>query len=292
MKEITKQINNIRLLNNFTLQVKEGELHIVVVDSEVSISAIINLITGEYPFGSYSGDIKINGDIKSFYSIIDSERSGIGVVHQKPKFVEQMDICENIFLGSEFTSFGFINYQKCFAESARVLRDFGLNYKPDINIHRINSAERQKIEMARLIIKKVNIWFMEDLTTVLAEKEIDGLLELLKYLKNKKITVIYLGHRLKEILQVSDRVTIMRDGRTLFTEEAKNFFDEDINMSMMIGKELSRNDLVDSFCSAFEISKREKEVLLLLVNGSSNREICLKLLISINTIKTHISNIY
>jgi D-xylose transport system ATP-binding protein len=289
MKDITKQVSGIRVLNNFSIKIKEGETHIIVAESEAGISTIINILTGEYPAGSYYGELIVNDEIKNFHSLGDSEKEGIGVVHQKPRFVEQMNIYENIFLGKEFTHFGIIDNRRCYRETVSVLKDVGLSYNPETRISRLNTSERQKIEFARLIEKKAAIIFLEDITTTITEREIDSLLDLLKLLKEKNFTIVYTGHRIKEVLRVSDRVTVMRDGKAIFTENAENFFDEEASP---ISLDAIKNGFIDHFCNSFDISKREKEVLKLLINGNSSREICLKLFISINTIKTHISNIY
>jgi len=292
MKEITKLVNNIRVLNNFSLFIKEGETHTVITDSEASMFAIIKILTGDFPSSSYIGDILINRKKEIFNSIKDSEKAGIGVVRQKPRFVPEMKIWENIFLGSELTHMGFIDYKKCLTEAFKALKKVGLDIDANVKIENLTTFQHQKIEMARLIIKKIKIWVFEDLVAVLTDREIDELLELLKTVKNNELTFIYIGHKLKEILQVSDMITFVRDGKAIFTEEAKNYYDDDAEMSMMIGKELAKNIFIDSFCETYNISRREKEVLVMLLNGKNNREICSKLCLSINTIKTHISNIY
>lgn len=293
MFEMTIQLNNVRVLNNFTLQVKEGEFHAVIADSEFSLATILKILSGEYSNANNIGDLYVRGEIKKFNSISDSEKSGIGIIHQKPEFVEQMDISENIFLGTEIKKLGFvIERMNCFLESIKVLKEVGLNYKPTTKVRGMTTFEKQKLEMARLLAKKSSIWVLEDPSNILSDKEISNMVEILAMLKSKRITVIYLGHRLKDILKIADKVTIMREGKDLLTEDARSYFDEDIEMSLMVGKELSRSEFIDSFCSAYDISKREKDVLLLLLNGCSNREICLELFLSVNTIKTHISNIY
>ncbi len=292
VKEVTKLVNNIRVLNNFSLCIKKGETHTIITDSEASMSAIIKILSGEYPASSYIGDILINGRKEVFNSIRDSERASIGIVRQKPSFVPEMKIYENIFLGSEITKSGFIDNKRCLAEASSALEKVELDVDANIKIENLTTFQCQRIEMARLIIKKLKIWVFEDLIAVLTEREIDELLEFLKKLKNGELTFIYIGHKLKEILQVSDTITFVRDGRTIFTEDSKNYYDDDAEMSMMIGKELTKNVFIDSFCDSYNISKREKEVLIMLLNGRNNREICSKLCLSINTIKTHISNIY
>lgn len=293
MKEITKVNNNIRVLNNFNLCVEEGEFHTVVADNEASIEAIIKILMGEIPSSNYIGDIFIDGKKENFNSIKDSEKAKIAIIHQKPKFVPEMTIWENVFLGSEFTKAGFIDKKKCIAFAAKALEEVGLNLNPNLKLINLSTFEQHKIEMARAIVKSHKIWVLEDLVAVISEREIDELFELLKKIKNNyKITFIYVGHKLKEVLNITDTITFVRDGKTVFCEEAKNYYDDDAEMSMMLGKELTKNVFIDSFCESFNISKREKDILIMLLNGKNNREICAKLCISINTIKTHISNIY
>ncbi len=293
MKEVTKQLDNVRVLNNFSLQVKKGEIHAVIADNEVSISAVIKIASGEYPYGSYSGDIFIDGDIKYFHSVRDSEKSGIGIIYQKPNFVSQMDISENIHLGSEYSHAGIIDRKKCDKDTVRILKELNQEFDPRMKMYMLRTSDCQKIEIARCVLKKMDIWILEDLVAALTEKEIDNLLELLLSIKDRGITIIYLGHRLKDIVGIADRFTLMREGKTIYMEEAKNYLDdEDVGINLLIGKELSQNGFIDPFCQSYEISKREKEVLQKLIEGYSNKEICEKLFISLNTLKTHIGNIY
>ncbi|MCX7821626.1 MAG: LuxR C-terminal-related transcriptional regulator [Brevinematales bacterium] len=293
MKDITKLNNNIRVLNNFNLCVKENEFHTVIADNESSIEAIIKILIGEISSSNYIGDIFINGNKETFNTIKDSERAGISVIHQKPKFVKEMSIWENVFLGSEFTKAGFIDKKKCISFTSKALEEVGLNINPNLKLENLTTFDQHKIEMARAIVKNLNIWILEDLIAVLSEREMDEFFELLKKIrKSYNLTFVYVGHKLKEILNITDMITFVRDGKTVFCEEAKNYYDDDAEMSMMLGKELTKNIFIDSFCESFNISKREKDILIMLLNGKNNREICSKLCISVNTIKTHISNIY
>ncbi len=294
MKEITKIVNDIRILNNFNLYVNENEFHTIIVDNEMSISGIIKILQGEYPSSSYVGDIFIFGKKEIFNNIKDSERAGIGVIHQKPKFVSEMTIWENVFLGSEYTKFGFIDTRKCIYFTKKALLDVNLKLEAGTKVQNLSTFEKYKLEIARAIVKNLKILVLEDLIAFLSEREVDELFDLIRRVKDLyNITFIYVGHKLKEVLNISDMLTFVRDGKTIFSEEAKNYYyDDDAEMSMMLGKELDKNMFIDNFCEKFNISKREKDILILLLNGKNNREICSKLCISINTIKTHISKIY
>jgi putative multiple sugar transport system ATP-binding protein len=292
MKEITKQVSDIRVLNNFSIQIKESEIHAVITDNEAGKSSLIKILSGEYPYGTYSGDIFINGDKKIFYSIKDSEASGIGVIYQKPFSVDHMSIAENILLGSEYSFLGFINKKRCIDETKKILKEMKLDFYPDTKMFELNSFFRQKIEIAKCLLKEKKLWILDDLIAILNEKEADSLLELLEYYKKSGITIIYIGPRIKDVLRIVNTVTAMKDGKSLLTEDAKNYVDSDIRISLLINNELSKMESIDSFCNHFYISKREKDVLLKLIEGKSYKDICEILFLSMNTIKTHINSIY
>ncbi|HCM27610.1 MAG: hypothetical protein A2Z99_14455 [Treponema sp. GWB1_62_6] len=292
MREITKQTNDIRVLNAFSLQVKQGDIHAVVSDNHESISAMIKVLCGIYPHESYSGDILINGNRKIFNSIKDSEEAGIGVIYQKPFFCKSMSITQNLFLGNEYNRFGFIDQKRCQKEAERIIADLNLDFKKRGRIFELSLFEKQKLAIGRNLIKNSGIWVLEDIISVLTEEEIDDLLDLLQAYGNKGITIVYVGHRLKDILRIADTVTVMQNGKDKLSEAAKNYMEDDLRISMIIKNELPKYGSLDSFCANYDISRRENEVLLLLIDGKSYKEICDQLFLSLNTVKKHVSNIY
>ncbi len=152
--------------------------------------------------------------------------------------------------------------------------------------------ERQKVAIGRNLIKNSDIWVLEDVISVLTEEEIDSLLDLLQEYRSQGKTIVYISHRLKDILRIADTVTIMQNGKDKVTEATKNYTEDDLRMSLLIKDELPKYGSLDSFCANYGISRRENQVLLLLMDGKSYKDICDQLFLSLNTVKKHISNIY
>ncbi|HEY9061754.1 MAG TPA: multiple monosaccharide ABC transporter ATP-binding protein [Pseudobacteroides sp.] len=239
MRNITKFFPGVKALDNVNLKVKTGEIHALVGENGAGKSTLMNILSGIYPHGSYSGLIIFSGKECIFKGIKDSEREGIVIIHQELALVPYLSIAENMFLGNEISSKGTIDWYKTHSQSADLLRKVGLNENPDTLIKNIGVGKQQLVEIAKSLAKDVRLLILDEPTAALNEEESGNLLKLLLDLKKDGITSILISHKLNEISSVADAITIIRDGSTIETlVKGADTITEDRIIRGMVGREL------------------------------------------------------
>lgn len=238
MINITKEFPGVKALSDVSFRVKRGEIHALVGENGAGKSTLMKVLSGVYPAGTYSGQIMVNGREQHFRSIKDSEKAGIAIIYQELALIKQMNICENIFLGNEITDNGIINWDKAFVETKKVLEEVRLDINPSTKILNLGIGQQQLVEIAKAISKHADILILDEPTAALTEAESDNLLQILMELKDKGVTCIYISHKLNEVFRIADRITVLRDGKTICTEDAKKL-NEDKVISLMVGRELT-----------------------------------------------------
>jgi ABC-type sugar transport system ATPase subunit len=242
MKNITKKFPGVIALNNVNLKVKKGEIHSIVGENGAGKSTLMKILSGVYPSHSYDGEILINGQKQEFANIKDSENVGIEIIYQELALVKMLSIEENIFLGNEFFEGGKINWQKTHKEATRLLGEVGLTDNPETKIIELGIGKKQLVEIAKAISKNIKILILDEPTASLNESDTENLLNIIKELKSKGVTCIYISHKLNEILSISDSVTILRDGNTITTRDmhSEERLTEDDMISNMVGRKLTQ----------------------------------------------------
>lgn len=291
IKNLTKDFHSIKSLDNINVSIEKSEIHSIVGIKGAGKSTFVKILGGYYPYNTYSGEIIIEGNIQHFNSPKDSEDAGISIVYQDQNLIDQMSVYENIFLGTEIMKLGIINWQKECSIATQLLQSVGLDVRNDLKLFNLSYGEQQLVKIAKAIYKNKKILVFDEPTVGLTEKELENFLSTLKKLKIDDITCIYLSHELKEVLNISDRITILNDGKVICTEKNEDL-NEDWILNTMSGRKLERKKSIDFLLKEYGITEREKEIVLFLIRGYSNKEISNKLFISVNTVKTHIAKIY
>jgi putative multiple sugar transport system ATP-binding protein len=240
MKNITKTFPGVKALTDVNLTVMPGEIHAVVGENGAGKSTLMKVLSGVYPAGSYDGGIDFEGRAREFRTIADSEGTGIIIIHQELALVPLLSIAENIFLGHEPARHGVINWFEAFARTKDLLKKVGLEEHPNTLITNIGTGKQQLVEIAKALNKKVKLLILDEPTSSLNETDSNALLELLKAFKAQGISSILITHKLNEVLKVADRITVLRDGKTvdtLDTHTAK--VSEDRIIKAMVGRELT-----------------------------------------------------
>ncbi|HMM63321.1 MAG TPA: sugar ABC transporter ATP-binding protein [Mesorhizobium sp.] len=237
MRGITKTFPGVKALQDVNLDVRESEIHAVVGENGAGKSTLMKVLSGVYPHGSYSGDIRFMGQECRFSGIHDSERVGIVIIHQELALVPLLSIAENIFLGNEQARWGIIDWNLVRSRAARLLERVGLREDPDTLITNIGVGKQQLVEIAKALSKEVKLLILDEPTASLSEKDSDALLNLLVDFKQKGISSILISHKLNEVSKVADRITILRDGRTIETLDA-HATDEARIITSMVGRPL------------------------------------------------------
>ncbi len=240
MKNITKTFSGIKALDNVNLQVRDGEIHALVGENGAGKSTLMNVLSGIYPSGTYSGDIVFSSNLCRFKEIKDSERLGIVIIHQELALIPYLSIAENIFLGNEQARTGIINWNETTVKTKELLELVGLHEKPNTLITNIGVGKQQLVEIARALAKDVKLLILDEPTASLNDEESNKLLDLLLNLKKKGITSILISHKLNEVSKVSDRITVIRDGKTIETlENGIDEITEDRIIKGMVGRDMS-----------------------------------------------------
>ena len=260
MQAITKDFPGVRALDAASFEVHPGEIHALCGENGAGKSTLIKVLGGIYPFGSYSGEMRINGVEQQFHSVRDAERAGIAVIHQELALIPEMTVAENIYLGKEPRRFGIIDKNRLYHAAGELLSQFGLTLPLQKPVNELGIGQQQLVEIAKALgrslqapIEQRRSWqidpdasanalllVLDEPTAALTESEVDILREILNRLRENGVACIYITHKLKEIFQIADRVTVLRDGKTVATQSVKSDgCTEDVLISQMVGRELT-----------------------------------------------------
>jgi len=233
MRDITKTFPGVKALANVNLDVREGEIHAIVGENGAGKSTLMKVLSGVYPFGTYSGEIIYEDKECRFGGIHDSEKRGIVIIHQELALVPLLSIAENIFLGNEQSKFGVIDWNLARRRAAELLKKVGLREDPDTLITNIGTGKQQLVEIAKALSKEVKLLILDEPTASLSEKDSQALLDLLLEFKRQGMTAILISHKLNEVRKVADRVTVIRDGQTIATMDSAEATEDRIITSMV-----------------------------------------------------------
>ncbi len=217
MRQITKRFPGVVALDDVNLSVTRGQIHAICGENGAGKSTLMNVLSGIYPHGTYEGDIVYDGETVQFRSIRDSERVGIVIIHQELALSPYLSIAENIFLGNERASAGVVDWNATNSQAAQLLARVGLTEKPETRVADIGVGKQQLVEIAKALSKEVRLLILDEPTAALNDEDSAHLLGLLRGLKEQGITSIIISHKLNELLDIADTITILRDGRTIET---------------------------------------------------------------------------
>jgi putative multiple sugar transport system ATP-binding protein len=240
MRGITKTFPGVKALENVNLTVMPAEIHAVVGENGAGKSTLMKVLSGVYGHGTYSGDIILEGEERKFSTIAQSENTGIIIIHQELALVPLLSIAENIFLGHETAKNGVINWFEAFGRTRALLEKVGLKEHPNTLITNIGTGKQQLVEIAKALNKKVKLLILDEPTSSLNETDSNALLALLKEFKAQGISSILITHKLNEVSKVADRITVLRDGKTVDTLDCHaEKISEDRIIKAMVGREMN-----------------------------------------------------
>jgi putative multiple sugar transport system ATP-binding protein len=221
MRSITKEFPGVKALDNVSLAVRAGEIHAICGENGAGKSTLMKVLSGVYPYGTYQGDIIYQGSESRFKDIRSSEHAGIVIIHQELALIPELSITENIFLGNEPMKFGAIDWVAAKKRAIELLARVGLRDDPDTAIKNIGVGKQQLVEIAKALNKSVKLLILDEPTAALNENDSQHLLDLIRGLKSRGVSSIMISHKLNEIEQVADSITIIRDGKTIETLDVK-----------------------------------------------------------------------
>src|SRR3954466_2561267 len=239
MRSITKEFPGVKALSDVNLSVNRGDIHAVCGENGAGKSTLMKVLSGVYPHGSYDGDVVFDGQVVEFRNIRQSEAAGVVIIHQELALIPERSIAENIFLGNETARGGVISWDRANRQAIELLARVGLAENPLTPVKHLGVGKQQLVEIAKALSKDVKLLILDEPTAALNDDDSQHLLGLLKGLQAKGITSIMISHKLNEIEQVADEITILRDGRTIETlAVAEDQVDEDRIIRGMVGRDL------------------------------------------------------
>ena len=300
MQAITKDFPGVRALDNVSLEVYPGEVHALCGENGAGKSTLIKILGGVYPYGTYAGELHINGNEQQFHTVRDAERAGIAVIHQELALIPEMTVAENIYLGKEPCQLGTIDRHRLYHEAGELLSQFGLTIPLHKPVHELGIGQQQLVEIAKALGRSLQahieqrrslqahieqrrslqanidtsrnalLLVLDEPTAALTESEVDILRQILTQLREKGVACIYITHKLKEIFQIADRVTVLRDGKSVATHSIKSpECTEEVLISQMVGRELTALFPKRQTTATNENGASEKDVALRIENLST-----------------------
>jgi ribose transport system ATP-binding protein len=242
MNNIEKSFNGVPVLKKVTLNVAEGEIHALLGENGAGKSTLMNILGGVHQ--PDHGSIHIHGQDVKMTNPRVSQGHGISFIHQELNVVSDLRVYENMFLGSELRNkFGFLKVEEMCQQTNEVLAKLGVDINPKEYVRNLETSYKQLIEISKALLHKSKLIIMDEPTTSLAEHEVKRLFELMNNLKKSGVSFIYISHKLKEIKEICDGYTVLRDGELVGTGSIENE-DLDTITKLMVGKSISQERLV------------------------------------------------
>lgn len=237
MEGIYKSFPGVKALDGIDFDLYPGEVHALLGENGAGKSTLIKVLGGIYSLDK--GEILIEGQPATINSVSDARDNGISIIHQELVLVPQLTIAENIFLGREPRGkTGLVDYGQINRKTQEMLDSFGLPLKSGQEVAKLTIAQQQMVEVVKAISFSAKIIVMDEPTSSLADTEVESLFESIRRLKEQKIGIIYISHRMSELKQIADRVTVMRDGQYVGSRKISDTTNEEL-ISMMVGRTMS-----------------------------------------------------
>ncbi|MHC4556093.1 MAG: sugar ABC transporter ATP-binding protein [Planctomycetota bacterium] len=251
-KNISKKFGGIKALDSVNLEVYKGQVNAIVGENGAGKSTLMKVLTGIYQ--EYDGQIILDGFKVTFANPKEAQKNGIAIIHQELNLIPYLSVAENVFLGREFVNrLGLIDYKKMYGETKKLLERLDLHINPRIQVSSLRIGQQQIVEIAHALSLDTRIVIMDEPTSAISEHEIKVLFDLIRSLKTQGVAIVYITHKLDELFQIADSVTVLRDGKLVGSSSIEDLTHDDI-VRMMVGR-----DIKDFFVKA-EVTK-SKEVL-------------------------------
>lgn len=271
IRHICKSFPGVRAVDDVSFSIRKGEIHVLIGENGAGKSTLLKMLAGIYPIDS--GEILLEGKPYRPSSVIDAQKCGVAMIHQELNMMQNRTIAQNVFVGREpyrSKKLRLVDHKRMTRECREVLESLNIDLDPDMLVKDLSIAQQQMVELTKAISMKSNILIMDEPTSSLTSKEIDNLFRITRQLKENGTSILFISHRMEEILEIGDRVTVMRDGCYVGTRDAGNLEMKEL-ITMMIGRSLE-----DVYCRHYREPGRE---MLRLQNftGLRFRNVCLNI---------------
>lgn len=236
MKGVCKSFPGVKALQDVSLQLRAGEVHALLGENGAGKSTLIKVLGGIYI--AEEGEIYIEGKKVSINNVHDSHENGVAIIHQELVLVPYMTVAENIFLGREHGKGKFINKESMIREAQALLDQYEMNIDAETLVKDLTIAQQQMVEIVKAISFNSKILVMDEPTSSISDKEVGFLFETMRTLTKKGVGIIYISHKMSELEEICDRVTVMRDGTYVGTKVVSETSKDEL-VAMMVGRELT-----------------------------------------------------
>ena len=236
LKHIHKEFPGVKVLEDISVTFYPGEVHVLLGENGAGKSTIIKIISGLYQ--PDKGEVLIEGQ-PGAKNIREAQQRGISVIHQELSVIEDLKVYENVFLGREEKKSGFLNKDRMITECKKILDEMDVDIDPLSPVYILSNGEKQMVEIARAVSQNSKLVIMDEPTSSLSEHEVQSLFRVIRQLKKENVAVIYISHRLKEILEMGDMLTVLRDGMKIATVPVSTVTEQKM-VEMMVGREISQ----------------------------------------------------
>jgi ribose transport system ATP-binding protein len=241
IRNVTKKYPGVVALNGVSFDVRPGEFHAICGENGAGKSTLMKILSGVIT--DFEGEILLQGQPVRFTGTRDAEAAGISIIHQELNLVEELTSAANIFLGREKrTGLGFIDDRTMEAESQKLFDQLDCEIRPDQPVSQLRVGDQQLVEIAKALSKKAEILIMDEPTSALTESEVERLFRVIEKLRQQGVTILYISHKMEEVFRLSERITIIRDGRHVKTVNRTDVTPTDI-CHLMVGREIESLDM-------------------------------------------------
>ena len=238
MHDIQKEFPGVRALDGVSFTLDAGEFHSLVGENGAGKSTLMKVLSGVYSANEFQGQIVIEGQGVSFSGIRDSENAGIAIIFQELSLVKELSVGENIFLGRAPSRMGIIDWTALYTRASKLLLELGLSIDPRAKVGSLGIGQQQLVEIAKALSRNARILVLDEPTAALTDTEVETLFTILRDLKERGVGMIYISHRLDEVFRMSDRITVLCDGRTVASHIASETSKDRI-IAEMVGREVT-----------------------------------------------------
>jgi ribose transport system ATP-binding protein len=235
-KSISKTFGGIKALDNVSLDIYKGQVNAIVGENGAGKSTLMKVLTGIYQ--DYDGQIILDENYVTFTNPKEAQDNDIAIIHQELNLIPYLSVAENVFLGREFVNrLGLIDYKKMCSETNKLLKRLDLHVNPRMKVSSLRIGQQQIVEIAHALSLNARIVIMDEPTSAISEHEIKVLFELIRSLKAQGVAIVYITHKLDELFQIADSVTVLRDGMLVGASPIEDVTHDDI-VRMMVGRDM------------------------------------------------------
>jgi D-xylose transport system ATP-binding protein len=237
LRNITKDFPGVRALDGVSFDLRRGEVHALCGENGAGKSTLMKVLSGVHPTGTHGGEIHLVGRPVHFRNLHDAEKHGIALIAQELALVPELSVAENLMLGRLPVRAGLVRWDAVRDEARRALDLVGLAVDPTHPVKELGIGQQQMVEIAKALAKDAAILVLDEPTAALTERDAQYLLDFLRQLRTRGVSMIYISHRLEEVFEIADRITVLRDGRSVATRDAIAVTRDEV-IGLMVGREV------------------------------------------------------